>query len=56
MLQPSIKTNSVKCNLTSEQIIFIKELKLPIVMEITQASEFDTRFVQTKYDRCVVAN
>ncbi|HHX8330406.1 hypothetical protein J4H63_19410 [Vibrio alginolyticus] len=37
-------------DLTLEQIIFIQEYRLPSVMEITQASEFDTPYVQTKAD------
>lgn len=43
--------NKVRINLTSDQIAFIQELKLPSIMEITQASEFDTLFVQTKNNR-----
>ncbi|EGQ8300667.1 site-specific integrase [Vibrio parahaemolyticus] len=36
---------------TPEQIGFIKSMTLPSVMEITQASEFDTPYVQIKSDR-----
>ncbi|HBC3358587.1 TPA: hypothetical protein KDX62_001449 [Vibrio parahaemolyticus] len=44
-----IKTEVV--NFTSEQVEFINNMTLPSVMEITQASEFDTPFIQTKSDR-----
>ncbi|ELB2807550.1 hypothetical protein QNE69_004195 [Vibrio alginolyticus] len=37
-------------NLTQEQIKFIEAQTLPSVMEITQASNFDTPYVQTKAD------
>ncbi|EHR6441721.1 hypothetical protein P3486_09915 [Vibrio parahaemolyticus] len=40
-----------RANLTQEQVKFIKNQTLPSVLEITQASEFDTPFVQTKSDR-----
>ncbi|MGR5243364.1 hypothetical protein ACP3VU_01035 [Vibrio sp. PNB23_22_6] len=36
---------------TPEQVGFINSMTLPSVMEITQASEFDTPYVQTKSDR-----
>ncbi|EPW6431347.1 hypothetical protein ACWOHQ_002679 [Vibrio parahaemolyticus] len=35
---------------TPEQVEFINSMTLPSVMEITQASEFDTPYVQTKND------
>lgn len=36
---------------TPEQVEFINSMTLPSVMDITQASEFDTLYVQTKSDR-----
>ncbi|MBE3683275.1 hypothetical protein [Vibrio parahaemolyticus] len=44
------KTTPIGNNLTQEQVDFIRKMSLPSVMEITQASEFDTHFVQTKSD------
>ncbi|HFG1870616.1 TPA: hypothetical protein ACGF2D_003399 [Vibrio cholerae] len=37
--------------LTPEQVQFINNMTLPSLMEITQASAFDTPYVQTKSDR-----
>ena len=42
---------SASCNLSDEQIEFIKSMKLPSIMEITVGSEFDTPYVQTKNNR-----
>ncbi|WP_208446424.1 hypothetical protein, partial [Vibrio sp. B1ASS3] len=47
----SVKTTLIDNNLTQEQADFINKMSLPSVMEITQASEFDTPLVQTKSDR-----
>ncbi|EGQ8097214.1 hypothetical protein P3592_00450 [Vibrio parahaemolyticus] len=47
----SANTPRIDNNLTQEQVDFISKMSLPSVMEITQASEFDTPFVQTKSDR-----
>ena len=38
-------------NFTRDQVEFINNITLPSVMEITQASEFDTPFIKTKSDR-----
>lgn len=50
-MQHSAKTHHRYNNLTDEQVDFISKMSFPSVMEITQASEFDTPFVQTKSDR-----
>ncbi|EGU9030334.1 hypothetical protein GA076_18915 [Vibrio parahaemolyticus] len=50
-MQYSAKTHHGYNNLTNEQVDFISKMSFPSVMEITQASEFDTPFVQTKSDR-----
>ncbi|HDM8044638.1 TPA: hypothetical protein P0E04_002811 [Vibrio campbellii] len=44
------KSQRNEVNLTQEQIEFIQAQTLPCVLEITQASEFDTPYVQTKAD------
>ncbi|WP_343289987.1 hypothetical protein AAIA71_28500 (plasmid) [Vibrio harveyi] len=38
-------------NFTRDQVEFINNITLPNVIEITQASEFDTPFIKTKSDR-----
>ena len=50
-MQHSVNTTRIDNNLTQEQVDFISKVSLPSVMEIIQASEFDTPFVQTKSDR-----
>ncbi|EGR2254741.1 hypothetical protein [Vibrio parahaemolyticus] len=51
-MQHSVETSrATGSKLTHEQMEFIKEQAFPSVMEITQASEFDTPFVQTESDR-----
>ncbi|MCS0267261.1 hypothetical protein NDJ22_19795 [Vibrio alginolyticus] len=50
-LVKKVHRSGFRAVLTPEQVQFINNMTLPSVMEITQASAFDTPYVQTKSDR-----